>query len=515
MSQPGETAASGEGERTAPWWTTPHAVAGIAAIYFLVFAAISLLLGSALGVDDAIENEAVQTLSINYSSRNPPLYDWILYGVQQVLGPGREGFVLVRYMFLFVCVLLIHAIARRAIADPRLQALSVFSLTLLWVFGYHAHRILTHSQPMVVAIAGATLTVLLLRERTSAVRYAALGGWIAVGVLGKFGFIAFIAMLVAGMLSEPSYRKLLLDRRIVLTVIVAGLPVAAYAAASVATDYNLAGAVTYAADVGRRASLGSVLAKFVQSWFGFFLPFLAVFLAIFFIRTQWKTEPQEESRDAAYRLLRNMTIAGTAIALVAVVASATMRTHSRYFLVFYLLAPIYAFAVVDRMAVSARQVTAFLGITLAVAAGVAITRASLHLAPDPRLCGACRESVPYPGFAKEFIARYGDRPTLVTAGGYFAGQFRAVIPEARIRPIVGRQGWPPPRDTKGCYFIFSEEHQDERVLAQFAEAAASSGLKLDDADVIEVPWWTPLLPREGRTTQWNVLSVPEENPVCQ
>jgi 4-amino-4-deoxy-L-arabinose transferase-like glycosyltransferase len=107
-------------------------------------------------------------LRLNYSARDPPLYYWILYGLQQIANPNPFTFALVRYTLLFLFAFIIFTIARQVIADPRLQALSVFALSLLWVIGYHSHRILTHTNLMIVSIALTTLSLVLLRERPTA-----------------------------------------------------------------------------------------------------------------------------------------------------------------------------------------------------------------------------------------------------------------------------------------------------------------------------------------------------------
>src|SRR6185436_15879603 len=132
--------------------------------------------------------------------------------------PGLVTMAVMRYVPLFTCGMLVYAVARRAIGDPRLQALAVFSLSLLWVIGYQSHRILTHSNIMVVAIAGTVLTVLILRERPTAARYWILGLWLAIGTFAKFGFPAFVIALFCAMASDREFRPVLLDRRIILSL---------------------------------------------------------------------------------------------------------------------------------------------------------------------------------------------------------------------------------------------------------------------------------------------------------
>lgn len=82
-----------------------------------------------MNADDAIESYMVQSLELSYVPRNPPFFDWLLWGLQQIVGTGLLSFALLRYALLAGCALLVWRIARQVIADPRLQALAVYSLT--------------------------------------------------------------------------------------------------------------------------------------------------------------------------------------------------------------------------------------------------------------------------------------------------------------------------------------------------------------------------------------------------
>ena len=145
-----------------PFWARQEGVAVILGIYMVLHALIATVFEIAVNPDDAIESYLVQSLELSYVPRNPPFFDWLLWGLQQVLGTDRLSFAVLRYTLLFACAMLVYRVARRVIAEPRLQALATFSLSAIWVIGYHSHRILTHSNVMIVAIAGAFLTVIAL-----------------------------------------------------------------------------------------------------------------------------------------------------------------------------------------------------------------------------------------------------------------------------------------------------------------------------------------------------------------
>ena len=157
-----------ETEPRVAWWARPKGVVAILGAYWLLFALITGALSSAFNIDDEIAAYATQFFALNYSSRNPPLYYWILYGLQQIVEPTPLTFALIRYALLFLFSWTAYAVARRAIANLQLQAISVYAISLLWLIGYHSHRINTHSDLMIVFIAATILILLNLRERRSA-----------------------------------------------------------------------------------------------------------------------------------------------------------------------------------------------------------------------------------------------------------------------------------------------------------------------------------------------------------
>ena len=69
-------------------------LSGLALVLLAVLAYVTLhggfrLLASAsLGEDDPLESLLVQDLLLGYRAPQPPLYDWVLWCVQRVTGPG-------------------------------------------------------------------------------------------------------------------------------------------------------------------------------------------------------------------------------------------------------------------------------------------------------------------------------------------------------------------------------------------------------------------------------------------
>ncbi|MFG1393172.1 glycosyltransferase family 39 protein [Xanthobacter agilis] len=489
-----------------PFWARPKGVLIILAVWCLLHAAIGAFLESAINVDDAVESYLVQSLELSYVPRNPPFFDWLLYGLQQVFGTGRLSFAILRYALLFACAGLVYRVACRVIFDPRLLAAAVYSLSALWVVGYHSHRILTHSNVMIVGIAGAMLTLIAIVRQPSAKLYVGLGAWIAVGLLGKFGFAAFLGVLVVSCLIEPSYRRALFDRRILLTVLVAAGPLAVYGLALhvlkqdvVAATAQTIGATHFGWD--------DVVRSYVVALAGYALPFAALAGLIFLPGNRGEGARVEEDgqRDAARRVLRNIIVIGLVVTLVSVVAVGTTNLRDRYFHVFLLLLPVYVFAELERVGGWRARVPAYLGILLAIAVGVLAVRVAIPLWPDPRLCGRCIAAEPLHRLAPTVMQALGAAPTLVADDRTSAGRLRAAIPEARVVIVNEPQYRPPSRPSTGCARITG-----------IANGLPFRLLPPPGRNTIEmsVKWSSPLM-NPHRWSDWQFTPLPPDDPLCQ
>jgi Dolichyl-phosphate-mannose-protein mannosyltransferase len=497
-----------------PWWARPKDVAIIVGAYCVLFALITGLLSSAFNIDDEIAADATQSLLLNYSARNPPLYYWILYGLQQIVDPNPLTFALVRYTLLFLFAWILFAIARRVIIDPRLQALSAFAISLIWVIGYHSHRLYTHTNLMIVFIALTALLLVLLRERPTTGRYAALGASIALGTLSKFGYLNFLAVAAAGAISVAPYRRVLLDRRIIISVLVAAVPLVTFFAIGAFRQQHYVGAVMNVISPEARPGIGHTAFILVSAWLGYVTPFLPIFLLTVW---PWRTYPMNRGGlpiDDARHFLRNTLIAGTIIVCVGVFMTENINIRDRHFHDFYALITVYAFAEADRRPIDARRLLTFAATLIAVAGGIAFIFTLQRVAPSRRLCDVCVQSVPYVQFARELRARFGPAPTLVTP--IDAGQLRINMPAARVLELAHRVIPPPLGHARPCVLVWNDVTGKGGWHALLERTAAKAGVRLQDAERITLQRWAPL---SWLTGEWPidfyVLTMPETSAPCQ
>src|SRR5581483_402240 len=236
---PPASAAGGTPERVTPgtaarparvaWPWTRRGALGLLLAWAAGHVLLRLALSSALTVDDAREAVLGQSFEWGYQARQPPLYDWLVWAVFRLLGPGVMALTVLKYALLVLTFWLVYLTARRLLADPRLATLATFSFLLVIPVSWNVHEALTHTITVLAACAGAAYLLVRLPERPTPGMYAALGAALGLGALSKFTFVVFAAALLGAALLVDRFRPRLLTPRLGLALLVAGALVLPYA----------------------------------------------------------------------------------------------------------------------------------------------------------------------------------------------------------------------------------------------------------------------------------------------
>lgn len=507
MIGPGGAAAA---QALSPYWARPAGVVLHVGLWIAVFLFIAIVLRSNIGNDDALEVYQSQSLELFYRARNPALYDWLLYGLNNVTGSPFVSVAVLNYGSMLACALLLYELARRVVADPRLQALSVYSLALLWVVAYDSHRILTHTNLNIVVVAATLLTVHAMgRERTAA-RYILLGLLFVVGMLAKYAYGVFFGALVAAALLETHYRRVILDPRFLLTLLVAATPVAVVASLFATEVKTIVTTVDGVVQSGVRDPFIDRMATLAAAFIGYLLPFLAVYGWAFFLAGRPPRSPIGHE-EPFLRLLGAMLV----IAMLAMIAWAfvvgSTQLRSRYMHGVWLAAPLFFTMLLDRHAPPPRAFRSFLAATAAITGVVVAIYVVSRLAPSEALCGNCRPSMPYQQLGDAIEARYGPSPTLVGNSASDAGYLRAAVPGARALVLADHPYRPPARPSAHCLLVWEA---GARGLGRIADTMASRGLPLLPDEELTIDWWAPLLPYTRQTT-FLIQRLPLDSGFCE
>src|SRR5262245_27095091 len=200
----------------------PLAFALLIAAYAIGHAALRVWISPIVNIDDAREAVFSQTLAWGYQPRQPPLYTWLVWVVGRLAGVSVASLTGLKYAVLAGAYAFVYLTARRILTDSRLAPLAAFSLLLLLPIGWFVHDDLTQSVAVLAAAAMTVHALVRLEAAPSAGRYAWLGVVLALGTLSKLTYLVFAVALGAAALTVAPYRRRLLDRRIVLTLVEIG-----------------------------------------------------------------------------------------------------------------------------------------------------------------------------------------------------------------------------------------------------------------------------------------------------
>jgi hypothetical protein len=120
-------------------------------------------------LQDALAAELLQGhLAGGYQLRNPPLYEWLLWTVQQLVGPGPLSYLMLRYGLIASIGILFTLALLRTVASARLAAAFSLSLLLFFWFGWEIHHSVSHTLALLAAPLALFIAALAYAERPTA-----------------------------------------------------------------------------------------------------------------------------------------------------------------------------------------------------------------------------------------------------------------------------------------------------------------------------------------------------------
>jgi hypothetical protein len=481
---------------------TPLGVAAVVLAFGIVYSTIRILASSAIGTDDAWENVYVQALRPGYILAQPPLYEWILWTVQQALGTGVQSFLVVKFLLMTLSALFLFGAARFCIRDPATAALASFSYVLFYQIGWNMLEGVTHTAVLVCACAATAFTLARAVTTGRLADYLLLGLALGAGLLSKFGFPLFAGSLMVAFLTEPLLRRRVRPAGLVLAAIVALIVASPFIYWVVAGERPVLGTVTSIMTEGARqphlVRASSGIGRLILSLIGFAVPLVPLVLLLFW-RPILRRVPGDDAYSTAIASAFGKTILiSIGVALVAIVVTGSSRLRERHMHPFLLLLPIWLFARIERGGAPVRRLRMFRTLIVAAVGLVVAIRVASFVAPDATFCGkVCRVSKPYHALVDQLRAM-GAGGTLVGIDRYTAGNLRAGFPAARILMATEPLGFPTPESPPSpCWVVWEDGEQGE---PNFEKAARQEGL--DPAD------WPSLEPDRRIIGRWDHLWKP-------
>ncbi|MCI5043239.1 MAG: glycosyltransferase family 39 protein [Aquisalinus sp.] len=478
----------------------------ISLIFGLANALVRLTAGVNLALDDTKQNVFTQKLAWGYLPDNPPLYEWTLTFVQQATGPNLFSFLIVKYALMTITALFLFLAGRRLFRSEKWAALTVFSAILLYQLGYNYHQAFTHSLMVIAAVAFSFWAFVRLIQQPDLTNYILFGLSVGLGVLSKYNFTGFLAVMVLTGLLDREIRRVLFDWRM---LVAAGL------AASVAAPHffwvreNQDLFMSYVSnklgqtDGGYVGRVGEGIGNSIVAVISFYLPF--VLIAAFTFRGAFMPARMAQlPEDVLTRLLARSSAVAFVLILVGVVLFGISNVTERYVIPFFLPGFFWMMWLIKGGSTPERVDRWMMVLSVAAFLLILIRFIGVFYPGSP-VCDDCQRWRPYAEIRKEIRAAGLDEQAIYL--GYeedTSGNLRRLLPNAAVRSINLRFYNPLDESHIGkpCYFVWSEELLGQPVQPVFRHIT-------DQPETVHVSaqWWHPLRMSGWRETKWGISPI--------
>jgi len=501
-------------------------------LFFVCHTAIRLFGTSNFSVDETMTAIHTQRFHIIYLLRNPPMFDWLYYGLSRVLGGSlltmqilKTGLLAGGAVFLFLAV---KPCFRHRVALAGLMA----SYGATAFYGWEILQLYSHTNALIFALGFTFWAFMRVVRRQGSADYALLGLALGFGMLSKYLFGLFFLALVVAALRLPRYRASLSSWRVVITLCIGVLVTAPFLYRLLGSFddvlFAIGGRVGGSKDGGVWSALVGLLVQSAQFW----LPFTVMLWACL---TRWPA-PAESSADTGcdeparadfFVLLRDTTLLATAATLVAVLFLQTRITAGHYLVPVLSLLPAVLFAAIDRrQPFPEAALHMYLRGTVALMVGVAVVRLLLFLLVSPPFCvPRCILFVDY-GQVIERLDRSDGRQNVILSNDIHIGSnLLRALPNARVIVPTDAGGLGvgvADADDRNCDFVWFRTYQGQHeqsletaLRSILPEVSGNMLAAVGPPEYVTADWQTKLLWDRGPDTVIGIATIDSASPLCE
>ncbi len=490
----------------------------LAVLLYSAFHIAARLIASAnLGEDDPLDVIFAQTLSLGYRPGQPPLYDWLLWGLGQLFGPGALRFQLLKYGVLTATCGFIFLAARRVMKGDSLWAfLSVEALALIYQISWRFHEGFTHAVGAMCAVAALFWAVLRLADGRRLTDYAVFGLVAGFALLTVTMVWVYLGALIAAACLQPSLRRVVLNRRMAVAAAVAALIAGPHLVWLLSMPGGL-DSITPAWVDHRRGHWYAMLLGVRRAFsepIMYLSPLLMIYPLLFprmigNIRRTVRITPNRTTEPDYEQLILHLTLLNIAVLIAAGLALGINRYPVHALMPLFLITSIWLTAQARNAARGAREVRRFVIMAVSVAIFAYFARLANMYVLEP-VCQICRWGIPYAELADGIRKAGFTRGRIVVYDFELGGNLKLFFPEAQAE-LAGQQPYAPPvkRDAPAdTIYVWDGSQKIEKAARQFLRPEVTAAA-LSKSVTISIPWRNHYWKPDGyRVSVWRVLVKP-------
>ncbi|MGH1418598.1 MAG: glycosyltransferase family 39 protein [Hyphomicrobiaceae bacterium] len=507
-----ETAAVREDQETRILYGLSLVLAGVL-FYALLHSGFRLLVSDVLGEDDVIANVLGQELALGYDTypRQPPLYNWVLWLVQQWLGPTLESFLLIKYAALTATVGFLYLTARRILGRHVYAVLTVESLALIYSISWRFHEGFTHQVLAMVAVSATVFLFVRLLDHGRWFDYVLFGVVVGLGLLTERVFAAFLAALIVGAMLQPAFRSKVLKPRSLLSLVLAGIIIAPYVGWVLNDNSRVAD--WYRAGAASNKDYWRGVIDAIRGPFFYLAPLVVIVPIMFpgFMQAAWRKIRQPINRNEPgdpLQLVWHVTVICFVASIVGALVLKLGRQPIHAYMALYITTVIWLFGVVRDSDKSAGQVKRFAVLALAIAAFALSARLANLYVMHP-VCKKCRWGMPYVELG-EAMKKNGFRDhKIVTYDPELAGNLRQVFANTPIS-IVGAPAYAPSGSMNTGRVYIWREKDGMSAAERWFRPTWTPDIKAKQSVKLEIPWRHLWRETGYHTTSWRMLRIDDQ-----
>jgi len=482
-------------------------------------------------LQDAISSELLQGhLAGGYQLRNPPLYEWLLWAMQQIIGPGPLSYLILRYSLIGVIGILFYLALLRTVASARTVAAFSLSLILFYWFGWEVHHSVSHTLPLLAASLSLFVIGIAYAEQPTAGGAFLLGVIIGIGLMAKWSFVLVVLSLSVAFAVTRQTRAIYGVPLTLLVLVGAVLPILPFALWIGHFDPSLiaSGFLPPRVELSLEQKLDGAIA-FVTS-----IPLVLLPWIVFVVFFAWRC-PQTPSKSLALSQAVAIRLASITalifLAVMAVVLMANTASGSSLFgITRFAIHYLFPFCLFASLALSGflaprvivDQFAPRLGYaSLAIAIIIFLLKlGSFYVQPHH---SGGQSFLPYARLGDQLTRRGLGTSQFVTLSPRDAGNLAIYLPSARALSVSARIEPPPPDpvSNRPCVLFWGGEYSVPPEPLPPGDPSPDKLLKplgiagrAKDAEDIIVYWRKPLVGPQRRSA-WHFLRGADVEAVCR